>query len=758
MSLFKSPVLLSGQLKSIFSFYPLAIISSFLLVAVNAFALWGIAPQQRVLFWLFASVVISCLRFQLYRNFTQKPDAYSANYWLWQHNLVVAISGAIWGYALVYLMPDQSLPHQFIMTMATAGLCAGASSSLSLSPFAYLMFLICSLVPMSLRLYYMDDDYGLLMFSLCYIYMYYMWVACQRNFESSYNNLQQAITLDAQEKQLQEAQQRVDMNFERNPLGIIEWDAEFNLTRWNSAAAEIFGWSLEELKAKPERIFQSEAERVNYFKTLAVADSFSTTVLISHKLSGEEVHCEWSSGPVFLSKGQLSGYTSFVRDVTQRLQREELITRQAYFDAVTALPNRIYFLDRLVEKISLANRTQQYGAVFFVDLDHFKNINDSMGHSVGDVLLQQFAQRLQSRLRECDTLARFGGDEFVILVDALDEDYEQSQLMAAQVARALQLLVQKPFALNDADYLMTCSIGITLFNSNKVDGDELLKQADLALYESKNKGRNNYTFFEQEMSHQASRHLELLNSLRGAIDRQEMALVFQPKVTVGDKHLMGAEVLLRWNSDRFGSVSPAEFIPILEGSSLISRFGHWVLEQSFEQLASWRQQGLWSTDMRLAVNISPKQLLELNFVEQVETLLARFDLDPRFLEFEITENVLVENTERVTEVLIELTELGLSFAIDDFGTGYSSLAYLKQLPIDVLKIDKSFIDHCTEEGNDQAIVRSILSICNELGLTSVAEGVESEGQRGLLQSMGCDLLQGYLFSRPLPAEEFIDLL
>jgi diguanylate cyclase (GGDEF)-like protein len=424
---------------------------------------------------------------------------------------------------------------------------------------------------------------------------------------------------------------------------------------------------------------------------------------------------------------------------------------------LTDLHNRNYFQSRLSQQINRSQRSKEYGAVFFVDLDHFKTINDSMGHSIGDLLLQQFALRLKTRLRGYDTLARFGGDEFVVLLDAGDQDYEHSQLIAAQVARSLQLLMQQPFSLSGGEYTLTCSIGITLFNGSDANEDELLKQADLALYKSKDAGRNRYSFFAQEMSQQASRHLGLLTSLSEAVSNQEFTLVYQPKVRIDNNQVMGAEVLLRWNNKDFGAVSPVEFIPVLEGSSLISKVGFWVLDNALGQLASWLGSGCWRKGMELAINISPKQLLASDFVEQVEILLAKHGIDAKLLEFEITENVLIDNTDRVASVLEELTALGISFSIDDFGTGYSSLAYLKKLPIKVLKIDKSFIDHCTTDDNDQAIVRSILSICHELGLTSVAEGVEYEEQQRQLEKMGCDLLQGYLFSRPVPPQEFTAL-
>lgn len=753
----QDPRLLRGQLQTVFKFYTIAITSSFVLVLLNAFALWSVIDKTTVISWLLVATVISFVRYYLSSIFRRDEEAFSHSTWMSLHTLLIFFSVTIWSYALSFMMPEDSLAHQFLLIISIAGLCSGASSTLALSPFAYLLFLAGCLVPMSIRLYMMESNHSELLFGLCYIYMYFMWLTCRRNCETELQNLEKSLILGEKELALNEAHQRVDLHIDRSPLGIIEWDADLKISRWNPAAATIFGYSSEEILGESFHKLLA-GDDASYFLQIDHAINSRSNTLKNLTHSGDRIYCEWTSAAIRLPDGQLLGYSSFVRDITKRLERDELTTHQAYYDPVTDLPSRYYFHDRLKQEISRTSRNRTYSAVFFLDFDHFKTINDSMGHSMGDLLLRQFAERLQNRLRQYDTVARFGGDEFVVLLEELDVDYEKAQLQAAQVARSLQLLLKTPFMLDETEYMLTCSIGITLFNDNTASEDELLKQADLALYQSKQTGRNIYTFFEQEMSNQAFRHLQLLNSLRNAVSNNEMSLVYQPKVDVHSNKIMGAEALLRWNNNEFGFVSPAEFIPVLEGSSLITLVGQWVLDNTFAQLKQWYSQGKWREDMGLAINISPKQLLDKSFVEQVEVLLAKHDIAASLIEFEITENVLVENTDRIATILTQLTNLGISFSIDDFGTGYSSLAYLKKLPIEVLKIDKSFIDHCTTEGNDQAIVRSILSICTELGLTSVAEGVEYQEQQQQLQAMGCDLLQGYLFSRPVLAEEFTDLL
>jgi len=750
--------IIDDQLQTIFKFYPITISSSFLLVLLNVYALWPVASSSDIFTWLLIAFTISLHRLLLFTLYTNNSKRWSANTWLLHNDMSSALSGLFWGLGLYFLVPANSLAHILTFVIAIAGLISGSSSTQSISPRAFSLFMACSLIPMSLRLYVMDSEYGWLLFSLCYIYMFFMWQTCRRNGETIRENIKQAISLRRQERDLAASEKLLDLHFRGSPLGLIEWNEHLAIRRWNPAATDIFGYAESEVLQQPPEMLLTDNDGRQYFKTLAQARSSAAATLENWTKCGSAISCEWISTPLEDVNHKLLGYTSFVTDISERIEQQKLVTHQAYFDAVTDLPNRRSFHQRLGQEVNRVNRSGYYSAVLFMDLDHFKNINDSLGHALGDELLQQFAKRLRQRLRQHEILARLGGDEFVVLLEELDRDLKKSQMMAAHVATMLQALLQEPFLLQNNPYTLTCSIGLTLFNDNKMGEDELLKQADLALYSSKHRGRNCYSFFKQEMSDNAFRHLLLLNNLREAIKCGEFSMVYQPKVDMQSNILEGAETLLRWNNPELGMVSPAEFIPVLESSTLIIQVGFWVLEHSFKQLKQWQLDGLWSSDMRLAINISPRQLLDPEFIDKVQQLLEKHVLSAELIEFEITENVLVQDFERISTILHTLAELGISFSIDDFGTGYSSLSYLKRLPIDVLKIDKSFIDHCTTAGNDQAIVRSILSICTELGLTSVAEGVETLQQQQLLQTMGCDLLQGYLFSRPVSAEVFSVML
>lgn len=753
-----NPQIVNDQLDGLFKLYPISISSTYLLVLVNCYALWPVVPTVHIVLWLSVATIVSIYRYSLFIIRTKNSTRLSPERWLIHNDVSSALSGMYWGYGLLYLVPPDSIAHMLIFVIAVTGLVSGASSTLSLSPRSFLLYMISCLMPMSILLYGMSDDYGWLLFGLCYFYIYFMWQTCLRSGENARLGIEQTISLRQQEEELIASGRLLDLHFMGSPLGLIDWDEDLKITRWNPAASSIFGYpETEILNQKPDFLLTDNAGR-DYFKILRQGKQASANTVNNRKRDGGTISCEWVSTPLEDGSGKLLGYTSFVNDISKRLEHEQQITHQAFYDAVTDLPNRRYFYERLRQEMSRVQRSPNHSAVLFIDLDHFKNINDSLGHALGDELLKQFAMRLQNRLRQHEVLARLGGDEFVLLLEELDPDLGKSQLIAAQVAKVLQALIQAPFVLESNPYTLTCSIGITLFDKTDFNESEILKQADLALYRSKHRGRNCYSFFEQEMSEQASRHLILLNNVREAIGSEEFSLVFQPQVDMHTTELKGAETLLRWNNSELGPVSPAEFIPILESSTLIVEVGHWVLDRSFEQLKEWQLADLWHEPMRLAINISPRQLLDPDFNEQVTALLNKHELSPSLIEFEITENVLVQDVEKVSVILDKFASMGISFSIDDFGTGYSSLSYLKQLPIDVLKIDKSFIDHCTLEGNDQAIVRSILSICTELGLTSVAEGVETKEQQKQLQAMGCDLLQGYLYSRPVRADELSIML
>ena len=441
----------------------------------------------------------------------------------------------------------------------------------------------------------------------------------------------------------------------------------------------------------------------------------------------------------------------FVIDLSQNKQSQEKLSHLAYHDALTDLPNQSLFKDRLKQAIALSHRSNQMQAVLLLNLDRFKTINDSLGYFAGDRLLQSVAQRLTSFVRECDTVARFGGDEFAILLTQMPRAQD-----AATTARAIKEALVQPYIFEDQEICVSTSIGISVYPQDGRDTATLLKSAGAALDRAKEQGGNNYQFYTAGRTTRALRQLVLESNLRPGLERREFFVQYQPQVNIRDFHLVGMEALVRWQHPGLGLLYPKEFIQLAEESGLIISLGDWVFRNACEQNKMWQDAGL--APMRLAVNFSARQFQQATFIPSVEEILKHTKLDPNWIELEITESSIMKDPELAIEKLLELKMMGIKVAIDDFGTGYSSLNYLKRFPIDTLKIDRSFVSDLCKDPHDTAIVRAIITLGHALDLTVVAEGVETRDQLESLAELDCDVVQGFLFSKALSKDDFEQLL
>ena len=439
-------------------------------------------------------------------------------------------------------------------------------------------------------------------------------------------------------------------------------------------------------------------------------------------------------------------------DITARKLAEEHIESLAFYDPLTKLPNRRLLLDRLAHALNTGYRHQRLGALLFIDLDNFKTLNDTLGHDQGDLLLQMVAERLTANLRKGDTLARLGGDEFVIILEDLSPNALEAAAKAEIVAEKIIASLGQPYSLAEHSHRSTPSIGITLLGELAESMDEPLKRADLAMYQAKAAGRNTLRFFDPAIQAAVTERVVLENDLRAALTQQQLLLYYQPQIA-GEKQLTGVEALVRWLHPQRGMVSPAQFIPLAEDTGLIIPLGRWVLDAACTQLALWATAPAFE-HLSIAVNVSPRQFHQHNFVDEVLSAIATAGANPRRLKLELTEGLLVSNVEDVISKMIALKNEGVGFSLDDFGTGYSSLAYLKRLPLDQLKIDQSFVKDILTDTNDAAIAKTIIALAESLGLAVIAEGVETQQQRDFLAAQGCDAYQGFLFSRPLPIAAF----
>lgn len=523
-------------------------------------------------------------------------------------------------------------------------------------------------------------------------------------------------------------------------------DSSGNFLMWNRNLENVLRCNSEEIShSNPLEFFEGSDYILieeSFRKVFAVGETSVEAVLVAkdgtktpYYFSGQRI--DRNGNPVLIGLGI---------DITERKQAEEHIQQLAHFDSLTGLPNRTLLTDRVSQAISMAQRSHDKLAVLFVDLDHFKNINDTLGHRIGDELLIEIAKRLKSVVRDEDTVSRLGGDEFILLFPGTDTNG------TAHVARKLLQAVSQHYVIEQHELVITPSIGIAMYPVDGEDFDALSKCADIAMYRAKRDGRNNYRFFTPEMQARSARNLQLENALRRALERDQLQLHYQPQVSLQDGRIIGAEALLRWQHPELGTVSPAEFIPVAEDSGLILPIGEWVLRTAIRQLKVWIDSGM--APMIIAVNLSAVQFRQPKLLKLVMQILKEEGLPPQYLELELTEGVTMNDPVTAVKVMDDLHERGIRMSIDDFGTGYSSLSQLKRFQVYKLKIDKSFVRDIVEDQEDKAIVKAIINVAMGLGMRTIAEGVETQEQWEFLQENGCDEIQGFHYSRPITADQF----
>ncbi|MHB1116944.1 EAL domain-containing protein [Sideroxydans sp.] len=537
--------------------------------------------------------------------------------------------------------------------------------------------------------------------------------------------------------------------------GMMVTDAQANIIQINQAFTELTGYKAEEVIGKSPAVLRSDRQSGVFFERMwaSLQRDRSWQGEIWNRRKNGEIFPAWLSITAVVDKdGNVTNYVGAYVDFTERKKAENEIHHLAFYDPLSQLPNRRLLLDRLRQAIATGARNHTGGALMFLDLDNFKTLNDTKGHGIGDLLLIEVSRRLQACVREGDTVARFGGDEFVLLLEGLSVDSAHAAVQARAVGEKVLHSLSQPYQLEGSEFHSSSSMGITLFINYKDTIDELLKQADTAMYEAKKSGRNALRFFDPAMQQELESRAQTEVGLREALRLQEFELYYQPQVDQLGQ-VIGAEVLLRWIHPERGLIPPLQFIPLAEENGLILPIGRWVLETACRQISVWAQDDA-TRDLRLAVNVSARQFRQADFVQQVQEILARTAIDPSRLKLELTESILLDDIGDSIAKMYSLKELGISFSMDDFGTGYSSLAYLTRLPLDQLKIDQSFVQHIGTKSSDAAIIQTIIGMANNLGMEVIAEGVETQAQRDFLEWNGCKLYQGYLFSKPVPLAEF----
>nr|MEE4266567.1 EAL domain-containing protein [Candidatus Krumholzibacteria bacterium] len=552
------------------------------------------------------------------------------------------------------------------------------------------------------------------------------------------------------EQNLRQSERRYQLMAETSPVGIYRLSPGGSYRHVNKAWREITGLIESQVLGMGWDIALHPEDKDEVMHLWEVASDLQRPFKTECRFRRPEGRSVWvflQTDPIVDSQGHLEGFVGSVTDISLRKRSEEEIRQLAYYDTLTKLPNRSFFMEQLERAMAAAHRGNTNAALLFCDLDSFKDVNDSLGHDMGDLLLQQIASRLNSCIRRGDTLSRLGGDEFVLLLPNIADARE-----AATVARKIQQSLVPAFDLGGHQVYSRASIGIAVYPEDGTDVQTLLKHADTAMYAAKNAGRNRYRFFSEEMNRRNVARMRVEAGLRQAIGRKELSLAWQPQYDLNAGSLIGVEALLRWNSAELGVMPPASFIPLAEETGLIHEIGAWVLEEACQQMQQWRRRG--SPPLRVAVNLSASQFREPDIADQVRDVLDRTGLDPAQLELEITESVLMGDGGATLRTLKALREDGVGLAIDDFGTGYSSLAYLKKLPVGRIKIAREFVRDITTDPHDAAIAGTVISMARNLSMQAIAEGVETREQADCLRALQCPEVQGFFFCRPVHADEF----
>jgi diguanylate cyclase (GGDEF)-like protein/PAS domain S-box-containing protein len=569
-----------------------------------------------------------------------------------------------------------------------------------------------------------------------------------------------AVKVDITARKLAEDNLRIAAAVFQSQEGMMVADANSVILRVNNAFTRITGYSADEVIGSTPKVLSSGMHDKVFYDAMWDALHRSGTwegEVWNRRKNGEAYLERLIITAVRNDDGKVTNYVATITDITSSKEASDEIHHLAFYDPLTQLPNRRLLLDRLKQALAVGARTGRYGALLFLDLDHFKTLNDTLGHDIGDQLLKQVSVRLSECVRKVDTVARLGGDEFVVLLENLSSKSVDAAAQAKIIATKIQAALSRPFIIGSHEHHSTGSVGATLFVDQEQTGVEaILKQADIAMYQAKDSGRNAIRFFDQDMQDAVIARANLEQELRVAIAQKQFQLHFQPQVDPKGA-ILGAEVLVRWIHPRLGIVAPGHFIDLAEDTGLILPIGEWVLNAACAKLKAWQEHS-YTKSLTLSVNVSAKQFRQADFVEQVQSFINEYAINPSLLKLELTESILFKDINGMISTMNTLRKLGIGFELDDFGTGYSSLQYLKKLPLSQLKIDQSFVRDIAIDSNDRTLVLTIITMAHSLGLEVIAEGVETQQQLDFLKNHGCDHYQGYLFSKPLPVDELERLL
>ncbi len=730
-----------------------SIVASSLIAVVLVFGLWEISNPVGLLIWLVMTLGVSLWRYLNAKKYLKESSVYSVEVWKKRFYAGLVVHSILYTAFIILFFPQEDVVYQAFVTIMIIGLASGAVSSLSSYKQHIYTFILALLFPLAVVMVLQSHYLFTLLSTIVLLY-----IAMLSAMVSRFNkNLVQAIknkTLFADsEKNLKRSEDRVFKIFEQAPVGIFTFDKELNILELNQELANILHVDYEQLiglnlqTLSNEKIIQ-EAQRVLNGEDVAYESDYTTYF---KKL---KLYLSVRSTPLYNSDNEVESGLAIIHDITNTKLDAQKIQFLAYHDGLTGLANRTLLNDRLDYLISRASRHGSYSALMFIDLDHFKTINDSLGHHIGDGVLKTFTKRVKRIIRKEDTLARLGGDEFILLLSELSDNQLSAMNMAQEIAQKLHQATKEAYHVETHVLHVTASIGVTLIDASMRDKNDILKYADLAMYKAKEEGRDRTCFYEKEMDAEIKKRLRLENDLHEALNQKEFELHYHPIVSCSSDEVVCVEALLRYRKKEGTLIYPDEFIGVAEESGTIVAIGYWVIEEACRQLSQWHQKYGDAKLKNIAINISHKQFMQEDFVSRLSEIVSKYNIGCSAIELELTESVVIGDVDMAIKKMHELKRLGFILSMDDFGTGYSSLSYLKNLPFDIIKIDRSFMKNVLSNSDDALLVTTILSICEQFNLEVIAEGVETVEQIEFLHASSCDYYQGHVVTPPVPADEF----
>jgi diguanylate cyclase (GGDEF)-like protein/PAS domain S-box-containing protein len=727
-------------------------------VLVLFFTFFGHVSDTVLFSWTFAVLAITLLRYLSALLYRSNPDYFSSQKWKEILSIGVILSAISWGVTPFLFFPSNDYLYQMVTIVILAGLSAGSVGSLAQIRFNIIAYLFITLVPLIIVLFTQGTAVHNGLALLVALYLLLLLIFSEKFNKNYIDAISTQQLYEIKQEELLQSEQKFKTIFKSVPIGLFFYDTNMKIMEINPEFVNFLEAPIDFLvgldigKLPDSRLLPALQAPLDGLQGFYEGEY--TTVY-----KRKDLWVSMSTSPLYGEMGEIIGAIGIVSDITQRMMTQKRMEHQANYDALTDIPNRIFIMRDIEKEIVRYQRHKHLFGILFLDLDNFKNINDSLGHDIGDQLLIQTTQRIKSVIRKEDIVARIGGDEFIVMLPDLTQDEKTAATKMEHVAKKIHEALCGVFKLQGHKLTISTSIGAAIIGSDEESADDVVKHADLAMYQAKKDGRNTTRFYQTKMDIWVRRRLDIENELRDAILHNEFSLCYQPIIEFSSSSVVGAEALLRWNNPKLGFVSPDEFIPVAEESGIIISIGAWVLKTAVEQFSKWQREFPQIDSLtKIAINVSVNQFNTYDFVSQIAQVIESNALNPNHLELELTESIIAKDITLVQNKMRELREMGIKLSIDDFGTGYSSLSYLKKLPFTTLKIDKSFTQDIQDDIDDKELISTIITIADNFNLEVVIEGVETFEQFNFVNERKATYMQGYYCSKPVPKERFEEML